>query len=213
MEIEYIKHRINEQNYREHSNYTSSLKVPCTSNNNTIGWTFCKCNAPFHAGTVLDPFAGSMTTGVVCKQLGRNFIGVEMTEKEIRIKGLKKMDKELKTFFKGDISSMKESKTTNYEKEINICTSVLRALNELEDLQLENKSKDIIIKGLRRCVRDLQAENKQLKDKLDERARALFDYGGKHRDLQAENKQLRELPANIKKIFEEIKRGLYNERR
>jgi site-specific DNA-methyltransferase (adenine-specific) len=31
-------------------------------------------------GTVLDPFAGSGTTGVACIQAGRRFIGVEMTE-------------------------------------------------------------------------------------------------------------------------------------
>lgn len=29
-------------------------------------------------GTVLDPFTGSGTTGVVCKRLGRNFVGVEI---------------------------------------------------------------------------------------------------------------------------------------
>ena len=29
-------------------------------------------------GTVLDPFAGSGTTGVVAKRLGRDFVGVEI---------------------------------------------------------------------------------------------------------------------------------------
>ena len=30
------------------------------------------------AGTVLDPFAGSGTTGAVACRLGRNFVGVEL---------------------------------------------------------------------------------------------------------------------------------------
>ena len=30
---------------------------------------------------VLDPFFGSGTTGVACQQLGRNFIGLEISEK------------------------------------------------------------------------------------------------------------------------------------
>lgn len=32
-------------------------------------------------GTVLDPFMGTGTTGVVCRQLGRSFIGFEINEK------------------------------------------------------------------------------------------------------------------------------------
>ena len=35
--------------------------------------------------TVLDPFMGSGTTGIACKKLGRNFIGIEREEEYIKI--------------------------------------------------------------------------------------------------------------------------------
>ena len=35
--------------------------------------------------TVLDPFAGSGTTGVACRKLGRNFIGIEISPEYFKI--------------------------------------------------------------------------------------------------------------------------------
>jgi site-specific DNA-methyltransferase (adenine-specific) len=35
--------------------------------------------------TILDPFMGSGTTGVVCKELERNFIGIEISPEYFKI--------------------------------------------------------------------------------------------------------------------------------
>jgi len=35
--------------------------------------------------TVLDPFGGSMTTGIACKELGMKFIGFELDEEIFKI--------------------------------------------------------------------------------------------------------------------------------
>ena len=48
-------------------------------------YTDCGCNAGFSGGIVLDPFAGSGTTGAVAKRLGRDYILIELNEKYIEL--------------------------------------------------------------------------------------------------------------------------------
>jgi DNA modification methylase len=47
----------------------------------TTGWSDCPCEAPdYQPGIVLDPFAGTGTSLWVARQLGRRFIGIELSE-------------------------------------------------------------------------------------------------------------------------------------
>lgn len=44
----------------------------------TLGWTDCGCGVPFAPGVVLDPFAGTFTTGLVAEYHGRDAIGIDI---------------------------------------------------------------------------------------------------------------------------------------
>lgn len=51
-----------------------------------VGWVpACKCDAPPMAPFVLDPFCGVGTTGHVAAELGRQFIGLDMSEEYLEI--------------------------------------------------------------------------------------------------------------------------------
>ncbi|MCA1571317.1 MAG: site-specific DNA-methyltransferase [Chloroflexi bacterium] len=46
----------------------------------SVGWAqSCSCTAATKPCTVLDPFAGAGTVGVVCSKLGRDFVGIELS--------------------------------------------------------------------------------------------------------------------------------------
>lgn len=48
----------------------------------TVGWEAgCTCGAPVTGALVLDPFAGTSTTGLVALRMGRRFVGVELSPK------------------------------------------------------------------------------------------------------------------------------------
>lgn len=39
----------------------------------------CDCDADYTSGVVLDPFFGSGTVGMVAEQLGRQWVGIELS--------------------------------------------------------------------------------------------------------------------------------------
>ena len=46
-----------------------------------LGWSDCPCAEPdYQPGIVLDPFAGVGTTLYVARQLGRRYIGIELSK-------------------------------------------------------------------------------------------------------------------------------------
>jgi DNA modification methylase len=52
------------------------------------GWSpSCECNAPTEPQTVLDPFAGSGTTGIVAARHGREFVGIELNPQYAQMAG------------------------------------------------------------------------------------------------------------------------------
>lgn len=52
-----------------------------------MGYSDCKCKAKYVPGIVLDPFMGSGTTALVARELGRDYFGIELNKKYIKIVG------------------------------------------------------------------------------------------------------------------------------
>ncbi len=61
-----------------HSAKTDGNVTRTTRTTRTTGWTDCGCGAGFTPGTVLDPFAGTFTTGCVAEFHGRDAIGIDI---------------------------------------------------------------------------------------------------------------------------------------
>jgi DNA modification methylase len=62
--------------------YGANIKLGPSISVETIGWrAACSCNAPVQPCTVLDPFGGAGTVGVVASQQDRNAILIELSEK------------------------------------------------------------------------------------------------------------------------------------
>ncbi len=72
----------------------------------TLGWTDCGCNAGWKTGVILDPFIGEGTTGLVAQKQKRNWIGIEVNPKYIRLAEKKlNLKNNLNRFFNKEVTS------------------------------------------------------------------------------------------------------------
>lgn len=64
----------------------------------TLGFTDCGCGAGFRRGIVLDPFAGSNTTGMVAYENGRDYVAIELNPEYIEMDRGAKAQKKMALF-------------------------------------------------------------------------------------------------------------------
>jgi len=69
--------------FMQRNNQVASVDHPCPKPDNVMRWIIERTS--IEGETVLDPFLGSGTTGVACMQLNRNFIGIDMDSKYVKI--------------------------------------------------------------------------------------------------------------------------------
>ena len=84
--MEYIHKGSTKSGYSDGYGQGRHLDIPNeTVRGKYIGLTDCGCNAGFSGGTVLDPFCGAGTTGLVALKQGKKFIGIELNPEYIKI--------------------------------------------------------------------------------------------------------------------------------
>jgi len=117
---EEMKKEAEEKGYTEHAasrtiTHLHAMGKDWKKETKTVGWTKCNCGAEFKGGIVLDTFIGSGTTGVVAKQLGLNFIGIELNPEYCKIASKRIGNVPIVKFKKKKVIK-KEEKKVNWEK-------------------------------------------------------------------------------------------------
>lgn len=69
--------------FMQKNNQVADVNHPCPKPTNVMRWIIERTS--IKGETVFDPFMGSGTTGVACVELGRNFIGCEISEDYFKI--------------------------------------------------------------------------------------------------------------------------------
>lgn len=88
--FDYKKQRLNigrggEKFSRHYINSPEYKKALANKKVKFRGWTNCGCDANWKKGIILDPFMGAGTIGVVAKKLRRNYIGIDLNPKYVKM--------------------------------------------------------------------------------------------------------------------------------
>jgi DNA modification methylase len=76
-------YKIGGNKYTEAAMQSGNPNIPMTKGEAIM--TDCGCGAPFESGIVLDPFMGAGTTALVALKNARNFVGIELNPKYIKL--------------------------------------------------------------------------------------------------------------------------------
>lgn len=63
----------------------NTVAHPCLKEHKFKGWRRCDCKAEFRKGLVLDPFMGSGTVAFVAREQGKDYLGIEIVAKYIKL--------------------------------------------------------------------------------------------------------------------------------